>query len=243
MEEIRKRWHPERTADAQMDKCIRRTNFRFDGARIGEHPKDCNARRGETNPGEIGSEERRTGCGSLNLLLSLCGRKNVSENGTKRRKDGVKVTGIVLGFRKEVAQTLGAQGFYLCFQCGACVGNCPVARVSSEFNPRKIVFNVLMGLRNDLIRADSAIWKCATCYSCQERCPQDASPVKVIGVLKGMCIKAGVAPQEFVSTADIIRRTGRAVAVSSAIEKRRTVMGLPPLSKIPTAELELVLKS
>jgi len=38
-----------------------------------------------------------------------------------------------------------------CYQCGACVGDCPATTYSQEFNPREIMLKVLYGLGDELL--------------------------------------------------------------------------------------------
>jgi len=56
-----------------------------------------------------------------------------------------------------------------CFQCSACVADCPAAAHSTRFNPRDIMLKVLLGLEDELVVEDSVVWDCATCYTCMER--------------------------------------------------------------------------
>lgn len=145
-------------------------------------------------------------------------------------------------FRREVVKAVGSGGLYLCFQCGACVGNCPAARMSKEFNPRKIIFHALMGYRDELLGPNSIIWKCTTCFNCHERCPQDACPVSVIGALKTMCVRENLAPPGFTAAVEAIKKTGRAVPAGGAIEKRRAALGLPPLPRIAIEEMQKLMR-
>ena len=65
----------------------------------------------------------------------------------------------------------------LCYQCGTCTGDCPVAWVSSEFNPRKLVQML------DMNKA----WLCVGCYKCL-RCPRDLKPVEIFSELRKKAI-------------------------------------------------------
>ena len=79
-----------------------------------------------------------------------------------------------------------------CYQCGACVGDCPATTYGDEFNPREIMLKVLYGLGDELICEDSVLWQCTNCYNCHERCPQEVKPVEVIISMKNMLADRGL---------------------------------------------------
>ncbi len=65
---------------------------------------------------------------------------------------------IAFEFRDKLNAVLGAEMHSYCFQCGACVGDCPAARYSSRFNPRLIMLKSIMGLEEELLAEDAVIW-------------------------------------------------------------------------------------
>ncbi|MHC4230312.1 MAG: 4Fe-4S dicluster domain-containing protein [Planctomycetota bacterium] len=73
-------------------------------------------------------------------------------------------------FRRELAEKVEGNLVSFCYQCGACVGDCPAATYSSDFNPREIMLKVLYGLELELLVVDSTLWHCTNCYNCHERC-------------------------------------------------------------------------
>ena len=89
-------------------------------------------------------------------------------------------------FKKKLDKIIGGELHSYCFQCGACVGDCPAARYSKNFNPRLIVLNTILGHYEELLQENSVIWECTNCYNCYERCPQDVRPVEVIMALKNI---------------------------------------------------------
>ena len=84
---------------------------------------------------------------------------------------------IDFGFRRRLAEKIEGNRVAYCYQCGACVGDCPAAAYSEAFNPRRIMLQVLYGLGDELLGEDSPLWLCTNCYNCHERCPQDVKPV------------------------------------------------------------------
>ena len=97
-------------------------------------------------------------------------------------------------FRRQLAEKVEGNLANYCYQCGACVGDCPASMYSSEFNPREIMLKVLYGLGGELLKPDSILWQCTNCYNCHERCPQQVKPVEVIISLKNMLADRGIFP-------------------------------------------------
>lgn len=114
-----------------------------------------------------------------------------------------------------------------CFQCSACVADCPAAKHSERFNPRDIMLKVLLGLEDELLSEDSVVWDCVTCYTCMERCPQKVRPIEVITAVKNILARKGLLPAEVAAAAENIRQTDRVIVHSEAIERHRRELGLP----------------
>jgi heterodisulfide reductase subunit C len=143
--------------------------------------------------------------------------------------------------RRRVLGALGGNHVRFCYQCGACVGDCPSARFHPGFNPREIMLLALLGALDRLIAPDGIIWRCSNCYTCYERCPQDVRPVDVILALKSLACEDGTAPAEVVEVAESIRRTGRSAPVLASLAAKRAQLGLPPLPPVDVAEIAVLL--
>jgi len=79
--------------------------------------------------------------------------------------------------RKEIIKKTKGE-IFKCFSCGTCTASCPVATISN-FNPRKIINKILLGLD-----VDEDIWTCVSCYTCNARCPNGIDIAKVMDVLR-----------------------------------------------------------
>ena len=55
-------------------------------------------------------------------------------------------------FKYDVAGHAGGENIKLCFSCGTCTAGCPVAEVDGEFDPRKIIRQVILGMRKEALR-------------------------------------------------------------------------------------------
>ncbi len=132
-----------------------------------------------------------------------------------------------------------AEGFRhnYCYQCGACVADCPACIYSGEFNPRLIILKALLGFEDELISKDSEIWNCTNCYTCSERCPQEVRPVDVIIAMKNICVAEGKAPDLVMNISNTVLSDGITTRVTSVTERRRNELGLKPVRKAPVDEI------
>jgi len=146
-------------------------------------------------------------------------------------------------FRERLNQILGGFGHNYCYQCGACVADCPTHRHLDDFNPRTIILQALFGFEEELIGTDSIIWNCTNCYNCHERCPQEVSPIEVIIALKNMSLEKDTQPPVIKNIVDKVRKSGSTVSVTELANKRREELGLPPFQMDCTDEVEKLLKN
>jgi heterodisulfide reductase subunit C len=94
------------------------------------------------------------------------------------------------GFKSQVASRLGGANVKACFACGACTGGCPVSDVDPEFDPRKLIRMVVLGMKDALLKSP-LIWYCQLCNTCSFVCPQDVRFSEAMGVLREMAVEEG----------------------------------------------------
>ena len=145
-------------------------------------------------------------------------------------------------FRRELAEKIEGNLAGFCYQCGACVGDCPATTYSSRFNPREIMLKVLYGLGQELLVEDSILWECTNCYNCHERCPQEVKPVEVIISLKNMLADLGIYPEAVSKIIKTFEETGRTTPLSAAVHRQRERFGLPPLPDVPMDEIRKLIE-
>lgn len=147
-----------------------------------------------------------------------------------------------LKFRDKLAQMIGGELHNLCYQCGACVADCPAARYSDDYNPRLIMLKALLGLEDDLICENSILWKCTNCFNCYERCPQKVKPIEVIIALKNMIYACSLQPPNVDEILKSVQQNGRTVLVNETVIRRREELNLPPLKEPPVDELKALIQ-
>lgn len=120
-----------------------------------------------------------------------------------------------------------------CYQCGKCSSGCDVNNVDSSFQPHKILHLLTIGMTDRVIEGKD-IWKCTTCFTCSERCPQGIKVTDIIWIAKTMAVKSGHIPDLVVNQKDALLRTGRIHSVSSMDNKKREKAGLVQLTEEPS---------
>jgi len=98
-------------------------------------------------------------------------------------------------FKYEIAARPGGENIKKCFACGTCTAGCPVFQVEHEYNPRRIIRMILLGLREKVLRS-KALWLCSQCYTCTANCPQEVDFSAVMLALRDLALAAGYAPAE-----------------------------------------------
>ncbi len=68
----------------------------------------------------------------------------------------------------QISEIVELTNTYYCLDCGVCTGSCPVAKVFSDFSPRRIIERSLYELEDF---SDQSIWYCLGCAQCSVRCP------------------------------------------------------------------------
>ena len=150
----------------------------------------------------------------------------------------LKITDMDPKFKYEISKIPGAEKIMLCFQCGTCTADCPIARFSDFYRPRKLMRMTQLGLKDRLLSSD-VIWLCSTCFTCIDHCPQDVGIASIVRALRNLSVKERDMPVVFKELASNILKTGYAYLIPELRLKKREEQGLPTL---PKANLESVAK-
>jgi heterodisulfide reductase subunit C len=143
-------------------------------------------------------------------------------------EETIQLDGVDAGFKRELARRPEARNLMACFTCLTCAASCPVAQVDSRFNPIRIIRMALLGLKGDVL-ASETLWLCSSCYTCQERCPNDVTITDFLTLLKNMALEEGHAPQGIRAQEDLVRTHGRIYPLDDFDNKKREKIDLPPL--------------
>ncbi len=131
-------------------------------------------------------------------------------------------------FKDEVASVPGGEHIKRCFLCGTCSAGCPVHEMSDEYNPRKIIRMILLGMR-DKVLSSNFVWLCSTCYTCRERCPQDVRLSDIMSAVRNIAVKEGHVHPSYLRQLSLISSQGKLYEIVEFDNRRRERAGLPPL--------------
>lgn len=85
------------------------------------------------------------------------------------------------------------RSFSRCVQCQTCTNVCPVvahsidAEHGIDLTPQKVMNLLRLGLR-ELTLGSRMVWDCATCYQCQESCPEGVRVADIMWELRALAV-------------------------------------------------------
>jgi heterodisulfide reductase subunit C len=104
-------------------------------------------------------------------------------------------------FKNEVATRPGGERVLSCYLCGSCTAGCPVSEITAEYNPRKIMRKILLGMRDEVLNSGE-IWRCYQCHRCVSHCPQDVRFADVVRALREISLDEGIVSKEFIAAVE-----------------------------------------
>jgi len=84
-------------------------------------------------------------------------------------------------------QELSGQNLLECYQCGKCSAGCPAVS-QMDILPNQIIRYSQLGLKDEVLQSKS-IWICASCMTCNARCPKGINIAEVIEALRQMLLR------------------------------------------------------
>ena len=124
-------------------------------------------------------------------------------------------------FKNIVAAHPGGERVLDCFLCGTCTAGCPISEIDEGFNPRKIMRQILYGMKDEVL-SDGEIWKCYQCHTCVAHCPQDVRFADIIRALREIAIEEGAIDSDIaekVNQIDMEARKQRLEKVGNLLKK------------------------
>lgn len=108
-----------------------------------------------------------------------------------------EISSIDFEFKNQVASKPGGEKVTNCFMCGTCTAGCPVSSLNSDYNPRRIMKMILMGMKEEVLSSPE-LWQCNQCHACVAHCPQNVRFADVMRVLRQMALEEGFVTKELV---------------------------------------------
>jgi heterodisulfide reductase subunit C len=84
-------------------------------------------------------------------------------------------------------QELSGQNLLACYQCGKCSAGCPAVS-QMDILPNQIIRYAQLGFKDELLKSKS-IWICASCMTCNARCPKGINIAEVIEALRQILLR------------------------------------------------------
>ncbi len=140
--------------------------------------------------------------------------------------DRIVVEDLDASFCEEVASLPGGENIRKCFACGTCAAGCPVTNIDEEYNPRKIIRQVLFGMREEVLKSP-VIWFCVMCYRCYARCPQEVNFTDIMKALRHLAIKHKCVPADMLADSDDVDRFSQMIRrdmIKNTIEGRKQMI-------------------
>lgn len=100
------------------------------------------------------------------------------------------------GFKDLVAEKIGLDVIKPCYTCGSCTGICPSREIVDDFDPRRMIHMIILGMKKEILSSD-LIWFCCLCNSCYYVCPQGIKFSRVAQELQKMALDEGYINENF----------------------------------------------
>lgn len=84
-------------------------------------------------------------------------------------------------------QQLSGENLLSCYQCGKCSAGCPGVS-QMDILPNQIIRYAQLGLKQELLQSKS-IWICASCMTCNTRCPKGINVAEVIEAIRQILLR------------------------------------------------------
>jgi heterodisulfide reductase subunit C len=84
-------------------------------------------------------------------------------------------------------QQLSGQNLMSCYQCGKCSAGCPGV-MEMDILPNQLIRYAQLGLKEELLQSRS-IWICASCMTCNTRCPKGINVAEVIEAIRQILLR------------------------------------------------------
>jgi heterodisulfide reductase subunit C len=119
-------------------------------------------------------------------------------------------------FVKKV-QEISGENFHKCMQCGTCSGSCPMLE-EMQISPRQLVALAHFGLSDLLLKADT-VWLCASCHTCEARCPRGLDLPKLMEAIRQVALRKNVDHVEILTIPKSTMEELPQIALVSAFRK------------------------
>lgn len=91
-------------------------------------------------------------------------------------------------FLKKVEE-LSGQSIFSCNQCGRCSAGCPIV-TAMDLLPNQVIRLIQLGHEKKVL-SSRTIWLCASCLTCDSRCPRGIDISRIMESLRAQVLRKG----------------------------------------------------
>lgn len=110
------------------------------------------------------------------------------EGNSERSRVATLSRKVVRGDFVAKVREISGQNLMACNQCGKCSAGCPVA-FAMDLLPSQVLRLAQLG--QEEVLDSRTIWLCASCMTCQSRCPKGVDLSKVVDALRVIVLRSG----------------------------------------------------
>ncbi len=104
-----------------------------------------------------------------------------------------EITDYDLTYMEKLTSIPGGESMGWCYQCGQCVGVCPVDAAGADYGPQKIFRRLQTGV--DIFNHED-LWLCTTCMNCLRVCPKEVDMIQIMPAARSVAVLDGNMPAE-----------------------------------------------
>lgn len=119
-------------------------------------------------------------------------------------------------FVKKIEEISG-QNLLACYQCGKCSAGCPAVG-EMDILPNQVIRYAQLGLKDELLESKS-VWVCASCYTCNVRCPKGIKIAEVMEAVRQVLLRKRKDHVEMSKLSDKEKASVPAIALISNFRK------------------------
>jgi heterodisulfide reductase subunit C len=83
-------------------------------------------------------------------------------------------------------EELSGENVFDCYQCGMCSAGCPMAE-EMDLLPNQVLH--ALQVKDPEVMSANSMWICASCYTCQVRCPKGVDLAKVMEAMRQIYLR------------------------------------------------------
>jgi CoB--CoM heterodisulfide reductase subunit B len=131
---------------------------------------------------------------------------------------------------KKIEEAFDLDSLERCYQCQACLDDCPGCLNFPDFQPDQIMGKILEGKAEELLNTQD-IWHCLECHTCYELCPQRYGMETVFTTLKGMAMDKGLIPATVKQAIETFEKSGK-LGEPQKSQRKKLDLPEPPASGV-----------